>query len=408
MVRSRTYLFVLAIVVFASLRTSRAQVFPLHTSGNHIVDAKNQRVRLNGVNWYGAEGTDYVVTGLQYNTLPNIARLIKQQGYNVVRLPWSNQLYERNPVVSDSVLIANPGLKGLTALQIMDQVIHALGAEGLMVVIDNHESDAGICCGDDADQLWYNRNYPESKWISDWEGMARRYASDPWVIGADLRNELRGSATWTGTGSSGSPGTDWQSAAERGGNAVLGVNSHVLIFVEGLANAGNLSGVATLPVRLSVANQLVYEAHDYSWYSGAQATYADYLNYITPRWGYLVTGSNPQPLWLGEFGTCNTNAACTNDPTTVSSNGHWWGYVSQFIAANNIDWSYWAFNGTTMSGNGFTGPTQVETYGILNSSWTAISSSQLSASLQRLMVYSPSNESGNNKCRRHHHWFWGQ
>lgn len=113
--------------VLALSQRMMGQVFPLHTSGAHIVDANGVRVRLNGVNWYGAEGTDYVVTGLQYNTLPKIARLIKQQGYNVVRLPWSNQLYESNPVVSSTVLTANPGLQGLTALQIMDQVINALG-----------------------------------------------------------------------------------------------------------------------------------------------------------------------------------------------------------------------------------------------------------------------------------------
>ncbi len=259
-------LCVLCIFLSAGLVAS-SQTFPLHTSGVHIVDVNGNRVRLTGVNWYGAEGTDYVVTGLQYNTLPNIARLIRQMGFNVVRLPWSNQLYESNPVISNSVLTANPGLQGLTALQIMDKVIDALGAEGLMVIIDNHDSTACGGCKADANQLWYNSSYPETAWISDWEGMASRYASKPWVIGADLRNELRGSASWPGTGSACSPGTDWNTAAERGGNAILGVNSNLLIFVEGLANAGDLSSAGSIPVSLSVANRLVYEVHDSSGYS---------------------------------------------------------------------------------------------------------------------------------------------
>jgi endoglucanase len=121
-------------------------------------------VRLNEVNWYGADDTNYVVTGLQYNPVPNIPRLIKQQGYNAVLSPWSNQLYETNPVVSSTVLTANPGLQGLTALQI----IYAWGTEGVMVIIDNHESTAGICCGSDVNQLWYNTAYLESSWLSDW------------------------------------------------------------------------------------------------------------------------------------------------------------------------------------------------------------------------------------------------
>lgn len=385
--------------VLALSQRMMGQVFPLHTSGVHIVDANGVRVRLNGVNWYGAEGTDYVVTGLQYNTLPKIARLIKQQGYNVVRLPWSNQLYESNPVVSSTALTANPGLQGLTALQIMDQVIYALGAEGLMVITDNHESTAGICCGSDANQLWYNAAYHESSWLSDWRGMAARYSGDPWVIGADLRNELRGTATWTGTGTASSPGTDWMTGAERGGNAVLGVNPHLLVFVEGLGNASDLSGVGTLPVVLSQSNQLVYEAHDYSWYSGAQSTYAAYLNWISPKWAYLVTGSSPQPLWLGEFGTCHTGAGCTNYPYASSNPlsdpqtaGLWWSYVTKFITDNSVDWAYWALNGTAMSGNGFAGPTQPETFGILDTTWTKVAEPQHNAGLQGLIV----NASGAN------------
>jgi len=379
--------------VLALSQRMMGQVFPLHTSGAQIVDANGVRARLNGVNWYGAEGTDYVVTGLQYNTLPNIAWLIKQQGYNVVRLPWSNQLYESNPVVSATVLTANPGLQGLTALQIMDQVINALGAEGLMVILDNHESTAGICCGSDVNQLWYNTAYPESSWLSDWRGMTARYSEDPWVIGADLRNELRGTATWTGTGTASSPGTDWMTGAERGGNAILRVNPHLLVFVEGLGNASDLSCVRTLPVVLSQPNQLVYEAHDYSWYSGAQPTYAAYLNWINPKWAYLVTGSNPQPLWLGEFGTCHTGAGCTNypyaslkplsDPQTA---GLWWSYVTKFITDNSVDWAYWALNGTAMSGNGFIGPTQPEIFGILDTTWTKIAEPQHNAGLQSLIA----------------------
>ena len=369
--------------------TSRAQVFPLHTSGVKIVDANGTRVRFTGVNWYGAEGTDYVVTGLQYNTLSNIARLIKQMGFNVVRIPWSNQLYETNPVVADSVLTQNPGLQGLTALQIMDKVIDALGAEGLMVIIDDHESTAGVCCGSDANQLWYNSSYPESSWLSDWEGMATRYASRPWVIGVDLRNEPRGTATWTGTGSASFPGTDWESAAQRGGNAVLGINPKLLIFVEGIRNAGDLSGVGTVPVALSVVHQLIYEAHDYSFYSGGKASYTDWVNYITPLWGYLSTGPSPQPLWIGEFGTCHTDASCTTAPASASPqpNGVWWGFLTHYITANSLDWTYWPLNGTAMSGNGFTGPTQVETYGILNSIWNSAAESQLSAGLAGLMAY---------------------
>ena len=149
--------------------------------------------------------------------------------------------------------------------------------------------------------LWYNTQYPESNWIADWQGIVARYRGNPYVIGADLRNEPRAPATWGGSAT-----TDWHAASERGGNAVLAVNSGLLIFVEGVNYAGDLSGVATLPVQLNVSNQLVYEAHDYGFdYSNGFTSYSNYVSTITPKWGYLVTGAKLQRSGFGDFGSCN-------------------------------------------------------------------------------------------------------
>lgn len=337
---------------------------PLHTAGQHIVDSNGKQVRLNAVNWYGAESTDFVVAGLQSATLPAIAQQIKTLGFNAVRLPWSNQLYESNPVVGSYALTANPALQGETALTILDQVVSALTAQGILVILDNHNSNAEWCCGDDGNTLWYNSQYPEANWIADWEGMAARYQNNPLVIGADLRNEPRLTATWGGSAS-----TDWHAAAERGGNAVLGVNPHLLVFVEGVNYALDLSGAAAQPVVLDVANQLVYSAHDYGFDYSNLSTYADYVSRITPRWGYLVTGANPAPLWLSEFGTCDSANTCVQS-TNPSDSGLWFGFVANYLQANSLDWSYWALNGTQSTGAGRTWGAQ-EGYGILNTAWNA-------------------------------------
>ena len=44
--------------------TAAAPPMPLSTSGRYIVDAHGRRVRLAGVNWYGAHEDDGVVSGL--------------------------------------------------------------------------------------------------------------------------------------------------------------------------------------------------------------------------------------------------------------------------------------------------------------------------------------------------------
>ncbi len=78
---------------------------------------------------------------------------------------------------------------------------------------------------------------PEATWINDWKMLAQRYASNPTVIGADLRNEPHAEGTNpAATGACwgcGATARDWRLAAERAGNAILGVQPNWLIFVEG-------------------------------------------------------------------------------------------------------------------------------------------------------------------------------
>jgi endoglucanase len=357
------------------LRCSAPPALPLHTNTNHIADSGGRRIHLNAVNWYGAESPDFVAGGLDSSTPDAIAQLIKQLGFNAVRLPWSNQMVETNPVVGTYALTANPQLQGLTALQIFDEVIGALAGQHLMVILDNHNSNAEWCCGDDGNTLWENAAYPEANWIADWQNITQRYANQPYVIGADLRNEPRINATWGG-----SPSTDWNAAAVRGGNAVLAVNPNMLIFVEGVNYATDLSGAAALPVNLNAPNRQVYSAHDYGFDYSGLASSADWVDQITPRWGYLIHGPAPQPFWLGEFGTCNTSDSCVENI--------WFASIASYLAQNEVDWSYWPINGTESTGAGrtFGAP---ETYGLLSTNWSGAALGSLTGILQELQNHAP-------------------
>jgi endoglucanase len=378
-----TILIAVALCCSAS-EASATPAPPLHTSGPSIVDANGSRVRLNAFNWYGAESSDYVVAGLQIAPLQSIVSEIKSLGFNAVRLPWSNQMYESNPVVQNYALTANPTMNGENAMTIFDQVVNALTGAGIMVILDNHNSNAEWCCSTtDGNSLWYNSQYPQASWIADWQGMAQRYQTNSLVIGADLRNEPRGSAAWGGSSS-----TDWHAAAQLGGNSVLSVNPNLLVFVEGVNYAGDLSAVSSLPIQLNVANQLVYEAHDYGfWYTGL-TSYSSYVNTITPKWGYLVTGSNQQPLWIGEFGTCNTAKTCVNSNSN-SDGGYWFSLLTAYIQEYGINWSYWAINGTESTGASRTYGA-AETYGVLNAIWNGVALESLSSRLENMMTASAS------------------
>ena len=109
----------------------------------------------------------YVVNGLDKVPLDFVSKSIAGMGFNCIRLPFSLEQFHKDPVVEDSAVSANPDLKGLTSSQIFDRTVKSLTDNGLMVILNNHMSNAGWCCGeDDGNGMWYNPDYPESLWIS--------------------------------------------------------------------------------------------------------------------------------------------------------------------------------------------------------------------------------------------------
>ncbi len=172
-------------------------------------------------------------------------------------------------------------------------------------------------------------------------------------------------ATWGGN-----PATDWHAAAERGGNAVLSVNPELLIFVEGISYAGDLTGVAQLPVKLNVPNRLVYSAHDYSNYQGDQSESAIFQA-LDKSWGYIATPgqSYTAPIWIGEFGTCHDSQTCMVN-STPGTGGFWFQSLRDYLDQHDFDWSYWALNGTQAKGTSRTFGYE-ETYGVLDPYWNA-------------------------------------
>jgi endoglucanase len=353
--------------------------FPLHTSGALIEDAAGKSVKLSMVNWYGAESPDYVVGGLSYQPVASIISEIVSMGFNGVRLPWSNQMWESNPVVSASLVAANPQFAGERARTVFGQVVQDLANAGLMVVLDDHNSNAEWCCSaSDGNTLWYNSAYPQSAWISDWKSVAAQFAGIPQVIGVDLRNEPRASATWGGS----DLGTNWQAAAELGGDAVERVDPSLLIFIEGVNYALDLSGVASDPVTLTDSGHVVYEAHDYGFDHSGVDSYDAWVAQIQSDWGYLV---GRDPLWIGEFGTCNTADTCV-ESTSKADRGLWFSVLSRYLDYHDLNWSYWPVNGTQSDGLPGQGRTYgaTETYGVLNSQWDDASRASLLTSLQAI------------------------
>ncbi|HEV3036592.1 MAG TPA: cellulase family glycosylhydrolase [Candidatus Angelobacter sp.] len=331
-----------------------------HTSGNQILDSNSQPVRLAGVNWYGFETPDRLIHGLWAQDYKTILNTIKNDGYNVIRIPYSSEMLESNPVPTNFTQFANGGpvntdLKGLTSLQVLDKIIGFAGSIGLRVILDHHRSEAGSSA--ESNGLWFTGTFSESAWINDWVALTNRYLNNTAVIGMDLHNEPHNANSGGACWGCGSPTLDWRLAAQRAGNAILAVNPHLLIFVEGTDCfngdcdwwGGNLQGVAQFPVVLNVPNQLVYSAHDYGpslasqpWFNSA-TTNASLNAHFAKNWGFIYTGKIA-PVWVGEFGAGNN--ATDVQSTAAGSEGQWFSSLVQYIAASPaMGWTYWALNG---------------------------------------------------------------
>ena len=189
-------------------------------------------------------------------------------------------------------------------------IVTYAGEEGLKVILDDHRSEAGESA--EANGLWYTSTYTSQDWVNDWVTLAKMFASDPTVIGFDLRNEphtpagdtYAEGATW-GTGNT---ATDIRLAYEQAGNAILAVDPDALIFCEGISEypdassstgydttwwGGDLQGVAQYPVVLSSPGHVVYSAHDYgpdlfqqTWFNSS-TTPASLDAVWNMYWGYI-------------------------------------------------------------------------------------------------------------------------
>ena len=104
-------LLLAALLCLAPVR-ARAQNY-LHTSGTKIVDSKGNVVRLTGLNWFGMETSNYCPHGLWVRSMGSLLDQIKGLGYNCLRVPYCNQLFDAGSTPNGIDFNQNPDLQGL-------------------------------------------------------------------------------------------------------------------------------------------------------------------------------------------------------------------------------------------------------------------------------------------------------
>jgi len=142
-------------------------------------------------------------------------------------------------------------------MELFDLTVKALADAKLMIILNNHTSDAIWCCNPlDKNGAWWNKNYSADDFYDVLVGMTKRYLHEPYVIGNDLRNEVRldGFNLILPRWGNGNERSDWKMMAEKVGNGILEVNPHHLIIVESVESGANFSRIIENPLVLNVPN----------------------------------------------------------------------------------------------------------------------------------------------------------
>ena len=245
---------------------SRARL-PLRTRLGAVVDKDGCPVSFACVNWYGAHMELFSVDGLNQQPLARIVERIVDMGFNCVRVPFSLQLFDEDPVVPYIALSANPELQGIRGVAMFDTAIKQLTDAGLMVILNNHNSAAGWCCNSASEEgLWHTSKYPLESWLQNIANVSKRYLSNPMVVGFDLRNEIHDvgnmKVTW---GTSNDALSDWRVASTMAANIVQDVNPEILVIITGLCFGYELRPLRKSPPNMTHPHKLVYTSHTYSW-----------------------------------------------------------------------------------------------------------------------------------------------
>ncbi len=382
----------------------------LHAVGSRLYDMNGNEVWLTGANWFGFNCSENCAHGLYAADVDDFLSGCADKGINVIRFPISSELLlswmngEPNAVSSvqagyeppvDEVgedgsitpagkyvninkdFVEADGKTIKNSMEIFDVIMKKCKEYGIKAFIDIHSPDANNS-GHNY-EIWYGKaGITTDLWIETLVWLADKYKNDDTLLGYDLKNEPHGKREYGAT----CPDTiarwddttlenNWAYAATRCANAILEVNPHALIFVEGVEQypktekgftyetpdiwqapadqspwygawwGGNLRGVRDYPITpTSGTSQIVYSPHDYgpsvyaqTWFNKDFTTQTLLDDYWYDTWAYIVE-EDIAPLLIGEWG----------GHMDGGKNQKWMELLRDYMINNHISHTFWCLN----------------------------------------------------------------
>jgi endoglucanase len=229
---------------------------------NIIYDHQHKVYNLSGISWFGFETQDFVINGLWVHDVNYYIDLIRENGFNTLRIPFSAEwiLYNFDLYPYDGLLSADASIQHKKSIEILDKIFDICFDKNINIMLDLHRLHKEYIS-----ELWYSPTdnmYPSEYFLKTWYTLLDRYQNYTNLIAIDLLNEPHGQATWGG----GNPSTDWNAFVEF---AIPHIqqrypNSQWLYVVEGINWGKDLTQVLNHPLEIhNITNRLVYSAHCY-------------------------------------------------------------------------------------------------------------------------------------------------
>ncbi len=339
---------------------------PLGISGRYIVDVNGTRVKLACVNWAGHMSA-LLPESLASRPIEQLADGVPAMGFNCVRLTYAVETIQRrydnatsaakaklSDVSYAKLSTTNPWIANSTVWDCFQRLIEELAERRVMVILDNHISDAQWCCSLEDNQRWFQKSrFPVQPWIDALTFVAGfvhdRTAVDPryrYVVGMGLRNELMCWDPFTSV-------PQWRQYMGQAAAAVHAADPDLLIVAGGLTMASQLDFIKK--ARLEPRTKVVYEAHIYNnfyvhpgWLSVGQNPTCAYLKwFLTSRVGVVL--DVPAPLWLSEFGF---DVDTFNPENTNGPNNQWFLCIVEWLEQYDVDWAVWVLHSFYYSRDG--------------------------------------------------------
>ena len=341
----------------------------LTTRGSKIIDMNGNEVWLTGCNWFGYNTGTNLFDGLWNAELESSLKAIADHGFNLLRVPMSAELLlewkKGNYPTANYNHAYNGNLNSMNSLEIFDYVLTLCEQNGIKVMVDIHSANTDASGHNHP--VWYTDKISEDQYIDALKWLAERYKNYDTIIAYDLKNEPHGKASeqthaiWNSSNDT----NNWKRVAERAGNAILDINPHALIVIEGIqiypinpgSNdftstndadyyntwwGGNLMAVKDYPIDFGSEarnRQIVYSPHDYGplvyeqpWFSGGFTFESLYNDAWHPYWLYIEE-DEIAPILIGEWGGF-----------MQGDNLKWMEYIRDLIGEENLHHTFWCFN----------------------------------------------------------------